>query len=91
MSFDFYLSDLLPFHGLQAQFGESPLACEKLLYFLYFHQVFHRADHTQDLRSRFHLFGGIHLFQAQCQQRQLLTLRSVDAALNLRDLDLCHI
>ena len=26
MSFDFYLSDLLPFHGLQAQFGESPLA-----------------------------------------------------------------
>ena len=61
-----------------------------LLYRFYFHQVLHSTDHTQYLRSGFYLFGSMHLLQTERLQGQFLTLRPVDTALDLCDLDLCH-
>ena len=52
--------------------------------------MLHLTDHTQYLRSSFHLFGGMHLLETKGLQGQFLTLGPVDATLDLCDSDLCH-
>jgi len=66
------------------------LAGQRLLNFLNLYQVLHLTDHTQYLRSGFHFLGSVKLVETQRFQGQFLTLRPVDAALDLCYLDLCH-
>jgi hypothetical protein len=74
---------------LSSAFG-PPAPFNGLFYFFHFYQVFHFTDHTQYLRSSFHLFGGMHLIETKSFQGKFLTLGPVDAALYLRDFNLCH-
>jgi len=69
---------------------EIGLAGQRLLNFLNLYQVLHLTDHTQYLRSGFHFLGSVQLVETQRFQGQFLTLRPVNAALDLCYLDLCH-
>jgi hypothetical protein len=60
--FDFNLRENLPRFDRSSN---AAAAVINLLYFFHFHQVFHCTDHTQDLRSSFHFFGSVHLFQTE--------------------------
>ena len=88
--FDFNLRGIAPRERYADRKFRRPDGRPDLLDLLDLYQVLHFTDHTQYLRSSFDLLGGMHLLKTKSLQGQLLTLGPVDAALDLRDFDLCH-
>lgn len=67
--------------------------CSSILlisYFLYTNEVVYFFHHAEDLRSTFNFYRSEHLAQTKRYEGALLALRTIDAALNLSNLNLSH-